>query len=209
MGNTVGSQGGLTPRQKEILLGMILGDCCLEKNGKNVRLRVEHGLKQKNYLYWKYEEFKNLATDKPRLVKGLVHPKTKKIYRRWHFSSYSIPELNNYWHKFYFQKKKIVPQNIVELLTSPLSLAVWFMDDGYKRNDCNALRINTDCFTINGQKLLQKCLKENFDIETKLHKKGKFWNIYIPNPQAKKFCNVIKSHINDVAGMGYKIFLTP
>ena len=33
-GNTVGSQRNLTKRQKEILIGMLLGDCCLEKRWK-------------------------------------------------------------------------------------------------------------------------------------------------------------------------------
>ena len=207
MGNTVGSQGNLTKRQKEMLIGMILGDCCLEKNGRNVRLRVEHGLNQKDYLYWKYKELKNLVTNKPRLVKGIIHYKSKKIYQRLHLSTFSLPELNTYWIKFYFQKRKRVPSNILELLKSPLSLAVWYMDDGYKRNDCNALRINTDSFKIAEQRLLQRCLRENFGINTKLHKKGKFWNIYIPNSQTKNFCNMIKPYI--IPKMKYKISLTP
>ena len=53
------------------------------------------------------------------------------------------------------------------------------MDDGYKRNDCNALRLNTDSFQLQEQRLLQKCLKKNFKIESNLHRKGRFWTIYI------------------------------
>ena len=55
----MGSQRKLTKRQKDILIGMLLGDGCLEKNGRNVRLRIEHGLSQKDYLDWKYEMRKN------------------------------------------------------------------------------------------------------------------------------------------------------
>jgi len=207
MGNTVGSQRNLTKRQKEILIGILLGDGCLEKNGRNVRLRVDHGLKQKDYLRWKYKEFKDLATGKPRIVRGAIHRRTKRIYKRWHFSTFSLPELNGYHHKFYYRKIKRIPKNILELLKSPLSLAVWFMDDGYKRNDCNALRINTDAFTYNEQKILQQCLKRNFRIDSKIHKKGKFWNIYIPEPEAKNFCKIVKRYI--LPKMNYKISLTP
>ena len=206
MGNTVGSQRKLTKRQKEILIGMLLGDCCLEKNGRNVRLRVEHGLNQKDYLNWKYKEFQNLATNKPRIVKSL-HLKTKKIYPRWHFSTFSIPELNTFWAKFYCRKRKRIPKDIPELLKSPLSLAVWFMDDGYKRNDCNALRLNTDCFNYREQNLLLRCLKINFGIDARIHRKGKFWNIYIPKPEAKNFCKVVRPYI--LPKMKYKISLTP
>jgi len=206
MGNTVGSQKKLTKRQKTILIGMLLGDCCLEKNGKHVRLRIEHGLSQRGYLSWKFQEFKNLATDRPRIVKSF-HSKTRKSYPRWHFSTFSFPELNVYWHRFYPRKRKRVPKNILELLKSPLSLAVWFMDDGYKRNDCNAFRINTDCFNYKEQKLLQRCLERNFKIDAKVHKKGKFWNIYIPRRETEKFCKIIKSYI--IPEMKYKISLTP
>ena len=207
MGNTVGSQRNLTNRQKEILIGMLLGDGCLEKNGKNVRLRIEHGLKQKSYLFWKYNELRNLVTNKPRLVAGTIDNRTGKHYKRWHISTFSLPALNGYWYKFYRHKQKRVPKDILDLLKSPLLLAVWFMDDGYKRNDCNALRINTDSFMLDGQKLLQKCLMRNFGIKTKLHCKGKYWNIYIPNPEAKKFCGIIEPFV--IPGLKYKISLTP
>ncbi|PIS22728.1 hypothetical protein COT50_00395 [candidate division WWE3 bacterium CG08_land_8_20_14_0_20_41_10] len=207
MGNTVGSQRNLTKRQKGILIGTLFGDGCLEKNGKNVRLRIEHGLKQKNYLLWKYNELRNLVAGKPRLVVGAVDNRTGKSYKRWHFSTFSLPKLNAYWYKFYRHKQKKIPKDILELLKLPLSLAVWFMDDGYKRNDCNALRINTDSFNNDEQKIVQKCLMRNFGIKSKLHRKGEYWNIYIPNSEAKKFCKIIKPFI--IAELKYKISLTP
>ena len=196
----------LSNRQKEILIGTLLGDGCLEKNGKNVRLRIEHGLSQKDYLDWKYRELQNLIAGKPRLVqnKGGF---TEKIYAKWHFSTLSLFELNDYWRKFYFRKKKKIPSNIIEFLKSPLSLAVWYMDDGYKRNDCNASRISTDSFSYKENKLLQECLKINFGLNVRLHRKGTFWNIYIPSPELKKFYRIVKPYI--VPEMDYKISLTP
>ena len=81
------------------------------------------------------------------------------------------------------------------------------MDDGYKRNDCNALRLGTDSFTKNEQVLLQSVLRNNFGIETSLHKKGKYWNIYIPQKESKKFIDVVKPYI--IPEFTYKIALTP
>ncbi len=196
----------LTKEQKEILIGMILGDATLEKNGNYVRLRVDHSRDQKDYLEWKHQKLKGLTSGKPRLVLG-YHSKVDKVYQKWHFSTYTIRELNKYWEIFYKQNRKAVPVSIRKLLYSPLSLAVWYMDDGYKRNDCNALRISTDSFLKYEQKYLVKCLKDNFGIESRLHKKGERWNIYIPQSQSEKFCKIIKPYI--VPSMNYKITLTP
>jgi len=196
----------LTQKQKEILVGTLLGDACLEKNGHNVRLRIEHSLHQKDYLQWKYTAFSSIVSRKPRLVSS-KGGRAEKAYERLHLSTFSLPELCVYQHKFYNRKRKIIPHDILELLKSPLSLAVWHMDDGYKRNDCNAFRISTDSFKWNGQKLLQNCLKKNFNLKVTIHRKGKFWNIYIPNPVAKDFCKIVRPYI--IPSMMYKISLTP
>jgi hypothetical protein len=55
----------LSQRQQDILIGTMLGDGHLEQNGKNVRLRIDHGMSQTRYINWKYREFKTLATKKP------------------------------------------------------------------------------------------------------------------------------------------------
>jgi len=82
------------------------------------------------------------------------------------------------------------------------------MDDGYKRNDCNALRISTDIFPFDEQSLLVECLEKNFGIYSAIHKKGiNAHNIYIPEKSAKRFCEIIKPHI--INSLLYKVSLTP
>jgi len=54
-GNTVGSRESLTKSQNDILIGKILGDGCLERNGINVRLKIEQGDKQREYVNWLYD----------------------------------------------------------------------------------------------------------------------------------------------------------
>ena len=207
MGNTVGSQRNLTSKQKEVLIGTLLGDGILELNERYPRLRIDHSVKQKEYVEWKYRIFCNLITGGIKQFSQKLDWRTKKRYSHCRFNTISTPLLSEFYEMFYDGRRKQTPKNIDEILKKPLSLAVWFMDDGYKRNDCNALRINTDCFDSKEQELLQKCLKINFGIETKLHRKGKYWNIYIPNSQVKKFCNIVKSFI--IPEMKYKISLTP
>jgi hypothetical protein len=67
----------LTRRQKNILIGLILGDGCLEKNGKNVRLRIEHRIKQMEYLKWLANEFANLSSGEVRRF-STIHSRTGK-----------------------------------------------------------------------------------------------------------------------------------
>ena len=52
----------INSRQDAIILGTLLGDGCLEQNGRWTRLRLEHGSSQKSYLDWKKKELKNLIT---------------------------------------------------------------------------------------------------------------------------------------------------
>ena len=208
MGNTVGSQRNLNSKQKEVLIGTLLGDGMLERNGQYVRLRVDHSIKQKAYVEWKYKIFHNFTTSGMKYLSRLDVRK-KKRYHHCKFDTISTSLLNEFYGKFYPGGQKRVPRNIVEILRKPLSLAVWFMDDGYKRNDCNALRISTDSFNVEEQKLLLECLRRNFKINAKLHRKGKFWNIYIPssNSEAKNFCKIVKPCI--IPEMEYKISLDP
>lgn len=184
----------ITNRQRDIILGLLLGDGHLEKNGNNVRLRIDQAVVHSDYVVWLYRELKNLATAKPRII-AQKDNRTNKIYRRLHFSTYSNVEFNAWWKMFYPKREKIIPSTIGNMLNSELSLAIWLMDDGYKRNDCAAIRLNTDAFSYDGQQRLIRCLQTNFKIMAHLHKKGKWFNIYIPKGEAKKFCMLVKPYI--------------
>jgi hypothetical protein len=196
----------ITSRQDAIIIGSLLGDGCLEKNGRFTRLRLEHGHVQKSYLEWKYKELKGLMTGS--VMKVHYYNKTRKLpYDSYRAYTFSDKAFDIYRNNFYVNNKKIIPANLALFLKHPLSLAIWFMDDGYKRNDCNALRLSTDSFTKDEQYILQSVLKNNFGIETSVHKKGKYWNIYIPERESKKFIALIKRYV--IPELSYKITLTP
>jgi LAGLIDADG DNA endonuclease family len=55
MGNTVGSQF------REFVIGTLLGDGYLEQNGKYKRFVCVHSLKQKEYIYWKFNLLKQIT----------------------------------------------------------------------------------------------------------------------------------------------------
>ena len=78
----------LTKKQKEILVGLILGDGHLEtlNNGKTYRLKVEHSLKQREYLDWLYLNFKEWINKTPEVRK---RTSLGKIVETYGFTTYT------------------------------------------------------------------------------------------------------------------------
>lgn len=183
----------ISSHQKQIIMGKLLGDGHLETvNNKTFRLKIEHSLKQKNYVDYLYQELENLATSKPKIKKQKVND---KIHSKYWFNSSYTPSLRFYYHQFYKNKKKVVPKLIHRWLT-PLTLAIWYMDDGsIKSKHHQAKIINTQSFDKDDLKRLQLALLRNFDIKTKLRKQKEGQQIYILATEVVKFNQIIKKYI--------------
>ena len=124
------------------------------------------------------------------------------------FKTIAHRQLLEYRRIFYPGREKIVPSNIGELLVSPLSLAVWYMDDGALNRE--AVHLNTQGFSKEENRLLQSVLKQNFGISCNLSKSGnigKGFILYIPKAEARKFLSLIHCYVSE--GVPYKTFLTP
>lgn len=82
------------------------------------------------------------------------------------------------WHaRFYVGRVKSVPRDIASLM-SPLSVAVWVMDDGAA--DYAGMTLQTHSFTLEGVRLLRAALDERFGLKTgERRNKGKTV-IYVP-----------------------------
>jgi len=192
MGNTVGSRGVLTQRQREILIGTILGDAHLEKNGRYTRMRVDHYDKHKAYVFWLAHEFSPFS-----LVPRHIVEKDKrngKNYGRWHFSTRSLPVFDEFRALFYKERRKIISSALVRLLT-PLSLAVWYMDDGFRRRDSKGFYLCTSSFSEAEQKILQHVLHVKFALTTTIHHQHDLGRIFIPSAFADRFNQLVKPYI--------------
>lgn len=203
MGNTVGSREveKLTKQQREILVGKLLGDGHLELNGKYPRLKIDQTQGQKEYVFWLYKKFSLLVCKKPYLMK-FFDKRVNKFYYHWRFATKSLPVFKIWQTLFYKERIKVIPKNIFKLLT-PLSLAVWYMDDGYRRRDCNGIYLCTSAYKISEHKLLQKCLKEKFSLETNLHYAAGQVRIYIPARCSRNFCKIVEKYI--IPSFSYKL----
>jgi hypothetical protein len=178
------------------VIGGLLGDLHIQKiraSTQKSRLRFCHGIKQIEYIKWKYNLLKAYTPDRfhapfgswevavphtetlnDRITGGgaLVSRQGIRNMREVRFYTYYDAQWTEY-HNIWYQQippvnawvlyRKIIPENIVEILVDPLSLLVWYYDDGSKRLDCDGARIATHSWTKTENILLQNCLLKNFN----------------------------------------------
>lgn len=194
----------LTCLQKEIIVGTLLGDSSLERDKPthNTRIRFDQSYpNHKSYLESLYVIFANLCGTPPRVHTRKPDERTGKIYQTIAFKSLRHISLNYYYNLFYVydnngKRRKIVPNNITELLT-PCALAYWIMDDG-GINTYNATILNTDSFTLEEVERLQKALEQKFGLRTRKAEKRKGqWVIIIPVRQTVALCDIVRPYMHE------------
>ena len=127
----------ITPRQRCIIIGTILGgsSIIMPKKGKNCYLSMIS--KDLKWLTYKSKELENLATKEPITV--------EKTYR-WHSVCYPI--FNEFYEMFYKNKKRSLQINTLNLLQD-LSIAVWFKECGIIAKN-NSIVFNTHVWGKSG-----------------------------------------------------------
>ncbi|KKU16482.1 MAG: hypothetical protein UX24_C0009G0014, partial [Candidatus Giovannonibacteria bacterium GW2011_GWB1_45_9b] len=159
---------------------------------KNAFLEVNHSIKQKDYVDWKYSVLQSIVKNGPKLRNGNGNRIACRFY------TCCSPEITDLFRYFYKDRKKIIPD---DLQINPFSLAVWYMDDGSKSGD--SIYLNTQQFSIEDQNKLQKLLLNQFNINSNLNKDKEYMRIRIITADAKKFCNIIREFIPQ--SMQYKL----
>jgi len=182
--------------QRDIIIGTILGDGYIQKTGeKNARLRLEHGAKQKDYLWWKVNNLSQFFQGKPKYLER-IHPITNRTYKYWRHQSQSVPYFGKLRKLFYHNGKKIIPDDLESFLTAR-SLAVWYMDDGYYyAKDRNAYIYLGNVIEKEAKKV-QMTLSGLFGLETRVYRKKKGYAIFFPPNEVRKLKILIQDYILD------------
>ena len=198
----------LNKEQKSALIGMILGDGYLQKTGeKNSRLRLEHSLKQKEYLLWKVNLLPELFQGKPKIL-DRIHPITKKTYNYIRHQSNSSPELGKLQKLFYPEGKKKIPENLSGLMRSDISLAIWYLDDGYYYQRDNSMYLYLGKVSKQEAEIANKTISEKFGIQNSiLDKKNKGFVLYFSPKEIHKLKLIVEKYI--MPSMAYKLPITP
>ena len=177
--NTVGS---LSRTQHSLIVGSLLGDGAMRCK-TNALLEINHCFEQKDYVDWKYQQLAALVRTPPKPRNGNG---SRIAYR---FTTLSLPQLTPYYQAFYGRGRKVVP----EVMLTPLSLAVWFMDDGCKSH--RALYLNTQQFELTTQELLMRMLKQQWEIDAGLNRDKHYYRIRIAVDSVAKFKQIISPHV--------------
>jgi len=197
----------LTKRQEEIIYGSLLGDAC---GSDLLRLSFKHGDCQRGYIFWKFDELKNLC-NKNVLKAGRSYSEKYNLDNvYWMFRTKYNSNIEKINKLYYKSGKKEISLEITNHLT-PFSIAVWYMDDGctnfrhYMRclgkKATPIMYFCTDSFSLESCKNLSICLGEKFNIKNRITNAKKLkdgttpYNITIENKFIQKFVDLIEPYI--------------
>jgi len=198
----------LTPIQKEVLYGSMMGDASGSKNPPS-SVKFKQGENQKDYLFWKYGIFKNIASKTSLKSVSAIDHRSDVEQIAWRFYTYANTDVETCVLEFYASGHKEVTNLILDELT-PLSIAVWFMDDGqtdwghrsrvkkdwYPMPTCKFM---TQSFSHESCLLIQKWFKEKYDIDTRLQEislsNRTGYKVAISNDSIYAFFDLIEPHI--------------
>jgi recombination protein RecA len=125
----------LSSFQWQVILGGLMGDGALSptRSGSGARFRFGHSAKQADYADWKASLFSNLTVSHSTNAKSAVF-----------YDVQPLPELAELRAAVYgpVPGQKVLSDDYLKLLT-PLSLAVWYMDDGSYAERPKALQERT------------------------------------------------------------------
>jgi recombination protein RecA len=163
----------LSDLQWQVVLGGLMGDGALSpsRNGLSARFRWGHGAKQVAYGDWKASLFANLTVSRSENAKGAVFHDVQPL-----------PELAQLREAVYVAGKKALSEDYLKQLT-PLSLAIWYMDDGGYQNRSKELQARTregsgrseicvQGFDRTSQERLRTYLADTWDLHTNLVERG-------------------------------------
>jgi predicted DNA-binding protein YlxM (UPF0122 family) len=186
-------------KNKEFIVGTMLGDGCIRKSGKIPRLVLVHSKKHELYFHWKISQLDKYFN----LWREQVHP--RKNSTLLYTETLQHAGLIDFYEMFYKNGTKIIPNNL-DMYMTPYSLAIWFLDDGTLNSGTNH-RIHTNCFTYSEQVELKNLLKRCFDLECKIiERKDKQYILSFDRNNTVKLSNIIEPYV--IPSMKYKLRLS-
>lgn len=195
----------LSPKQREILVGILLGDGHLETSnkGRTYRLKIEQSERHRTYIAHLYECFRQWVRTAPQ---EKVARSGDCVSRNWWFQTLSHSAFRFYAHQFYGKGKKSVPDLIHHYLT-PRALAYWYMDDGsIKSAESKGVIFNTQGYMPCEVEMLSSVLKNSFDLDAKPRRQKEGYQIYVSGRSFERFLGWIDPFI--IPEMRYKLPLT-
>jgi recombination protein RecA len=192
--------------QWEVLLGGLMGDGALSptRSGHGARFRWGHGAKQADYGEWKASLFANIDLSRSSNAAGARF-----------FDMAPLPELAELRRSTYVSGKKVLSHDFLKALT-PLSLAIWYQDDGSFSLRAKGLQARTaegsgrseicvQAIEPSSRQRLRDHLAHSWGIEGRLSLRGKAGMAYLtfPKDETAKLHALIAPFVHPT--MAYKL----
>lgn len=183
----------LSPAQREVLVGLLLGDGCLETlDGRTYRLKIEQSKAHQPYVDHLYHLFEGWVLTPPQIRQVVSRGQASENVA---FQTVSHSALRFYAHQFYHDGRKRVPELIHRWLT-PRALSYWFMDDGsIKSRESKGVVLNTQAFASVGVDRLIQCLQEKFELQATIRKQRDGCQIQISGNSFEKFAALVGPYV--------------
>ena len=203
----------LSQDELSVLLGGLLGDSSYCK--KDDYICFAHSIKQIEYLKWKYNILQNIANPIHQRVAGKSIVDGQDLITTY-FGTKVNRNLKVDYKKirnliFDENGKKTVTRKWLNLLT-PLSLAVWWMDDGclsvHKEKTGATSRYGKLCthgFSLEEQYIIKQYFKTVWDIDVKVTPEKHKYFLRLTVPNLKKLFAIINPYVFEIPSMIYKI----
>lgn len=210
-----------TEIDKAIVIGLLLGDGYINDKG---RIEIEHCIKQKDYCIYKAKLLHSVCGGKN--INVHEYQRTRSILkdgRQWKsntFTTVSFKKQSKHFMYFrdllYKNGKKEITQEVLDLLT-PLSIALWWLDDGSlvkkQQRDGSPGPYGLMLYTYlpkEQNELIQKHFLEKYGMKwnvvpANIHKEGQYM-LRCGQTEGRKFLNIIRNTvIEKVPSMQYKV----
>lgn len=195
---------------KSIVLGSLLGDGSLkiQKGYKNARLSIKHSEVQAKYFYWKVSKLHELALDKSvQFLRPTGFSSNSKLL----FQSKSMEELTKLYNYTHVKNKLKVQRRWLNKLT-PLSLMIWWLDDGSLISNYRRGVLCTDNFSYKDLLILVRYFRVVWSIHVTIIKLSKeykgvqkvYYRLVFSTIELKKFFKIFL-HLIPIPEVLYKV----
>lgn len=173
---------------RQVLIGSILGDGYLIKNGDSCYFEEIHSAKQKDYLEWK----KNYISDSKISRRVYNNYKLGRKYKQVRLRAPNSPNFTELHALFYLNGKKILPKKLLNQLDE-LGLTIWYLDDGHINILSNLINISTDNYSLNENYLIKDFLDKKWNIKTKVSKRNNTYYLTFDRIASDKMLTILQS----------------
>ena len=200
----------LSKNCKEIILGSMLGDGSLKihKPYVNARFSFRHSVKQKEYFEWKINQLAEISGESCVWLQQDKNGRDGWGGPKLRYQSLARPSLTEIFLLTNKGGKMRIRRKWLNQLT-PLSLAIWWFDDGSLVSDSRQGVFCTDGFSLQEVRILNRYLKIVWNVSTTIGQVGKTekYRLWLRSTtELQKFLRIILPHVR-VQAVLYKTLL--